>query len=940
MADFLPLIVFPQAKTISPQSQQGFGSRKPHLLEHNKQARRLDEQFAKLEADFSDYKAGISNVVSGLEPETVLVIEIAGSVEGFVQAVKATDGLEWLGEWDIEEIEPDEDFYEIPKIGKLFFEKRTDTITREQSQKIWKILKEYNFIDDDNDGQLIRDDLRKLPLPADLEALREDVISAINNAKSRLLNGRLFLSFSNEKGLKEILKLRDIWKEQKALPQGQTKWRDVFSQALRIRRWGIEESLRETGMIERWKDLIDPVVPEEEIHCQVELFYRKNAKKRKENENAVRKLSKELGGEAYLFRDIEEIGFHAAKVKLPAGKISHFLYMVENDTENSDIHLFQFPGVMYVRPTGQSLISMEDATGVNIDFPEQAPELSPVTAILDGVPNLQHKALKDRLSFDDPNDLSLLYQPGEKRHGTSIASLVVHGELSNGRFDPLRRKVYFLPVMQLNQNARQFGIYKEHSPQDVFFEDRIERAVRRMLKGDGNTPPQAPNVKIINLSICNPECPFIHTPSPLARLLDWLSWEHKVLFCVSAGNFTEDIDMGIANAEFIKLPDEQKVLSTLKAIRCQLSKRRLLSPAESLNSLTIGALHADESGNYNPTGHRVDLLPNDTLFSPFSRLGYGFRRSIKPEVLFPGGRQLYEVPSLDEEQKFSQHLDTQEPGQRVAWDSKEEGSLSETTITRGTSNATALATRSGARIYEMLTDLKTKRGEQIQDNLMAVLIKALLVHGAKHDNETKELISEAFQDQSSSTNFRKVVARYIGYGKVDIERVLACTEQRATVIGSGEIQAGEVHQYRFPLPVALSGRKDWRRMVITLAWFSPINPTHRNLREAKLTFQPSVKWDETPLKLERIDSDYRQVSLGTVQHEILERNNRISQYQDGSYLLLDVTCKEDATESLDDAIPYGLAVTLETAEGVGVSIYEQIHTSIKPHLATPETPTE
>ena len=434
MADFLPLLVFPQAKTISPQSQKGFGPRKPHLPEHNKQARRLEEQFAKLEADFSDYKASISNVVAGLEPETVLVIEIAGSVEGFMQAVKATNGLEWLGEWDTEEIEPDEDFYEVPKIGKLFFKNRTDTITREQSQEIWEILKKHNFIDDDNDGQLIRDDLQSLPLPANLEARREDVISAINNTKNRPLNGRLFLSFSNERGLKEILKLRKIWKEQKVLPQGQAKWRDVFSQALNIRRWGIEESLHETRMIELWKDIIDPVVPEQEIHCQVELFYRRNVKKRRENENAVRKLSKELGGEAYLFRDMEEIGFHAAKVKLPASKISHLLYMLENDTENSDIHLFQFPGVMYVRPTGQNLISMEDATGVNIDFPEQTPELSPVTAILDGVPNIQHKALKDRLSFDDPDGLSLLYQPGEKKHGSSIASLVVHGELSNGRF--------------------------------------------------------------------------------------------------------------------------------------------------------------------------------------------------------------------------------------------------------------------------------------------------------------------------------------------------------------------------------------------------------------------------------------------------------------------------------------------------------------------------
>lgn len=51
----------------------------------------------------------VSGSVVGLEPETVLVIEIAGSVNEFRQAVEAI-GLEWLGEWDVDDIPPDEDF--------------------------------------------------------------------------------------------------------------------------------------------------------------------------------------------------------------------------------------------------------------------------------------------------------------------------------------------------------------------------------------------------------------------------------------------------------------------------------------------------------------------------------------------------------------------------------------------------------------------------------------------------------------------------------------------------------------------------------------------------------------------------------------------------------------------------------------------------------------
>jgi hypothetical protein len=513
-----------------------------------------------------------------------------------------------------------------------------------------------------------------------------------------------------------------------------------------------------------------------------------------------------------------------------------------------------------------------------------------------------------------------------------MASLVVHGELVDGQSAPLTRKVYHLAIMQPNPQARSVGKHEEHFPDEVFFEDRIERAVRRMLKGEGNTPAQAPDVKVINLSIGDLERPFIHTPSPWARLLDWLSWKYRVLFCVSAGNFGGDIEVGIPHSEFFALSNEQKVAHVLKCIEQQLSERRLLSPAESLNSLTVGALHADESGDY-PPGQRIDLFPNGALFSPISRFGHGFRRSVKPEILFPGGRQLYKTPYRDSGQRYPIDTGLRVPGQQVAWDSAQEGELSQKVYTCGTSNATALATRSGTRIYEVLTQLQAEHGEQIPDNLMAVLIKALLVHGAQHDDQAERALTESLKTPKNSHRFKEVMTRYIGYGAVNIERVLACTEQRATVMGCGEIKENQVHEYRFPLPLGLSGSRVWRRMVVTLAWFSPINSAHRNLREAKLELQPVGKWGETELGLSRQEADHNQVLRGTVQHEILEGENQIAAYQEAGHILLHVTCKADATEKLDDAIPYGLAVTLEVAEGVDIKIYQQIRARIKPQVA-------
>lgn len=323
----------------------------------------------------------------------------------------------------------------------------------------------------------------------------------------------------------------------------------------------------------------------------------------------------------------------------------------------------------------------------------------------------------------------------------------------------------------------------------------------------------------------------------------------------------------------------------------------------------------------------MNVQPYTSLFSPVSRLGHGFRRSIKPELFFSGGRQLYKEKFSDK--SYSIADTTQGPGQIVAWDSAREGELSKTVFTRGTSNAAALATRSGIRICEMLSTLRMENGALIPDGLMSALIKTLLVHGASRDKGAKTILAASLATQGNAGRLKEELSRYMGYGTVDVERTLACTEQRATVLGCGEIGANEVHEYRFPLPPALSGERAPRKMVVTLAWFSPINPFNRNLREAKLAVEPAGSWSQVPLNIGREDGNWQQVQRGTVQHEILESEKAVSPYRDGDAILLRVTCAADATDTLDQKIPYGLAVTLEVEEGVSIQIYNQIRDRIR-----------
>ena len=74
--------------------------------------------------------------------------------------------------------------------------------------------------------------------------------------------------------------------------------------------------------------------------------------------------------------------------------------------------------------------------------------------------------------------------------------------------------------------------------------DLVHRAVRRMYEGEGDSLPSAPTVKVINLSVGDGHRPFGGGDlSPWARLIDWLSHKHQVLFVVSVGNASDELTL-------------------------------------------------------------------------------------------------------------------------------------------------------------------------------------------------------------------------------------------------------------------------------------------------------------------------------------------------------------------------------------------------------------
>lgn len=139
---------------------------------------------------------------------------------------------------------------------------------------------------------------------------------------------------------------------------------------------------------------------------------------------------------------------------------------------------------------------------------------------------------------------------------------------------------------------------------------------------------------------------------------------------------------------------------------------------------------------------------------------------------------------------------------------------------------------------------------------------------------------------------------------------------------------GEGQEFLLPLPPSLSAVTDRRRLTVTLAWLTPVSSTRQNYRIAHLWFNPT-----NILATGRICADSRAVQRGTVQHEVLE-SARAVDFQDGHAIAIKVNCRADAGD-IPEPIRYGLAVTLEVAEGVDVPVYEEVRDRLRIRVPIP-----
>lgn len=849
--------------------------RKRHSVSSRTQAGRLgealDESFKNI-LDRTDIE--VAEDPSALAPERALVIEIIGSPQRFVNTA-AKIGLEWLAE----EVA-------ILRGVRSYFDP------------------EQGYVDDDDeDDEDVSDSIS--------DRREVDAWQTNDESDDDLLPGAIYLGMPTKDTFDLLRKLWDKYKAGEKAPDKHGDWWKLFGLLHQLRPWGPEDRVAEAARAKLSQERHEQ--DGEPLRVEIDLWYRGDAGVRDRVYNDFEALITQIGGSIIDALRIDDIRYHSVLVHLPPSAVDAIVARSGPIALDDD--------VMSIRPQSGFRFSIDElvsSAATVLDEAADEPQKPAIGALIDGWPVQNHVMLRNRLDVI-ALDVADSKAPINRRfHGTAMASLILRGDLHDDR-GPLDRRLKVVPVLLPE------GAY-ETPPRDKLALGIIYRAVTELKAGTGGQDPSGPDVVVINHSICDEAFGFSGSVSPWARLLDYLSWKHRVLFVVSAGNIRNTFELPNypTGADMRAATPEHRRGELLRAIDASKSQRTIFAPAESVNALTVAAAHKDGSTLTLP-GNLTD--PYGDVAAPIigSGLGHGFNRSVKPDVMLPGGRQVvHPTEGATLRVHGREHADRY--GQSVATPDPNGGHLDFTRLSAGTSNAAALATRAGMLIGDVL-DASPIMGETpwYKRETAPCVLKALIAHGASWGDLGQEM-TDVHIAAGHPGRRKEAVSRAIGYGLVDPGRVVEAGGHRVTLLGQDHIKQNQRHEWRIPLPDDLRLSTEFRRVVVTLAWLTPVSPNSSQYRTIALSLLgdtgKSQLWDG--IKRNSFQPAVGFARRGTLIHAVYDGNRRAISFGENGDFVVNVQATSKMPNFTRVPIPYALAVTIEVADNINADIATSI----------------
>lgn len=247
--------------------------------------------------------------------------------------------------------------------------------------------------------------------------------------------GRLYMAMPDTQALRHLLSLWRRYEAGQAAPHGFAPWFEVFEHLHTLRAWGPADRIPgET--LQYLEEELAAQGANAVVRVEVELWYAGTQARRAAAQASFARAVAAAEGVVVDRAEIGEIGYMARLVDLPAAEVQRLI-------AREEVSLAICDDVMMVRP--QSTVEFPVAADPLDEALPAPPSLEamfpPVAALFDAMPVQNHALLAGRLVLDDPDDFDAMSVVAERKHGTEMASLILHGDRSLGE-EPLSRPIF------------------------------------------------------------------------------------------------------------------------------------------------------------------------------------------------------------------------------------------------------------------------------------------------------------------------------------------------------------------------------------------------------------------------------------------------------------------------------------------------------------------
>lgn len=369
----------------------------------------------------------------------------------------------------------------------------------------------------------------------------------------------------------------------------------------------------------------------------------------------------------------------------------------------------------------------------------------------------------------------------QRGHGTPVSGIAIYGDVRQ-QLPPNRFQQRFKLA-----SAKLVDLAGKFDP-SLTVTQAMDIAIRRLHAEFGCT--------VINISLADPNRLVGAKPTPWAAILDELARELDLVIVVAAGNRENFAHVGEA------------IIAAYP--KCLLEDaNRILEPASAINVVTVGSL-AHSNGIAEHDEDYVGVLPVTELDhpSPFTRVGPGVGKIIKPDFVDYGGTFVFDGPT--------QSLQ----GGKIR---AEAGilSLHSHYITK------LLSSVSGTSFASPLVAYKAAILREMFPNASANLVRALMANSAQVPDGTEECLSEFTETER---------AMVVGNGVINLERALYSEDDRVVLFKEDVLAVNKFAVYEVPIPPEFQEVKGSRRIRVSLAFDPVVRHTRMDYAGLNMSF--------------------------------------------------------------------------------------------------------